>query len=67
MATFNAFVPTDPDRPLGGRRAPPRFGAVLDPGGITTIFYITSGGAFGSTTDPSSVPAGAGIVRRVTS
>ena len=67
MATFSAFTPTEPDAPAGGRRLPPRAGHLRDSGGVTTYFYVTSAGAFGSTTDPSAVPAGAGIVRRVTS
>lgn len=47
-------------RPASGQSGAPA-------GSVTTYFYVTVAGAFGSTTDPSAVPAGAGIVRRVTS
>jgi len=66
MATYNGFTTATPSVAFGGKSTAPRNGATLDPGGVTTIYYITAAGAFGSTTDPSAVPSTAGIVRRVT-
>jgi len=68
MAVYDGLLRANPPAPsFGGKSAPPRNGVALDPGAVTTIFYIAAAGAFGSTTDPAAVPAGAGIVRRVTS
>jgi hypothetical protein len=66
MASFNGVTTSNPSVAFGGRSTAPRNGVTLDPGGVTTIYYITAEGTIGSTTDPSAVPSTAGIVRRVT-
>jgi len=65
MATYNAYVVTDPDY-LPSGPVPNANGAVLADGSVTTYYYRTSGGTRASTTSLASVPAGAVIERIVT-
>ena len=66
MASFSGFATSNPTVAFGGKSAPPRNGTLLDPGGVTTYFYRTSGGSRASTTDLSAIPSGAVIERTVT-
>lgn len=66
MADYSAFTNTvtasnDDPGVTGGVRPPPVNGVLLDGPGTTTYVYLTTGGAFGSTTSRASVPAGASV------
>jgi len=67
MADFTAFANTisaqnDDPGTASAWRLNPVPGVILDGAGLTTYVYLTTGGAFGSTTSRASVPAGASIV-----
>ena len=66
MAVLDAFVVPDPTPVLAAKRGTARGGFAAEQSSVTTIYYFTSAGAFGSTTDPAAVPSTAGIVRTVT-
>jgi hypothetical protein len=66
MAVLDAFVVPDPTPVFAARRGTARGGFVAEQSSVTTYFYFTAAGAFGSTTDPAAVPSTAGIVRTVT-
>ena len=66
MAVLDAFVVPDPSPVFAAKRVGVRNGFVAEQSSVTTIYYFTSAGAFGSTTDPAAVPSTAGIVRTVT-
>lgn len=67
MADYSGQTPPDSTTLFAGWRLDLKNGeALADVGAVTTYYYVTSGGVFGSTTDPSAVPAGAGILRVVT-
>ena len=65
MAVLDAFVVPDPTPVFAAKRGTARGGFAAEQS-VTTIYYFTSAGAFGSTTDPAAVPSTAGIVRTVT-
>lgn len=52
MATFDAFVVPDPTPVFAAKRGTARGGFVAEQSSVTTYFYFTAAGAFGSTTDP---------------
>ena len=67
MADYTPFGSTtdatnDDPGIFGGARFAPVNGFVSDGAASTTYVYLTTGGAFGSTTSRASVPAGASIV-----
>lgn len=69
MADYTGFLPSSATVPAGRSRYSPGNGLNLSAGGTstTTYYYRTTAGARGSTTSVASIPAGAVVLRAVTS